>query len=1393
MSEAPPKPRPQWRKYAMGLPLALAAGAGALLLGIDTPIGHRLIADALESADLGQGLRLSVARIEGSVYGDARLEGLTLRDPKGIFLRAPQAELDWRPLSWFQHGLVVRHAVIRRGTLLRLPQLRPGDPNASLWPDFDIALDSVALERLTIAKPVAGIERRVDLSGHLRLAKGVAKIALDGKLGGEDHLSALLDAQQAQNRFALRLRYDAPKGGLLAALSGTNQDRHLRADGQGTWTQWRGFLTADQAGKRAATLQIAQSQNQFTLAGKLWADPLLDPETRAMLGKGATALRLDAHLDQGALQTRLALSGPVVKLAAHGGINLAQHAYDHLAIEAAAPNALRVDADSTFEHLSVKAELDGPFATAQARFSAHTSRWVKDTTHLVGLSAQGTAIRKGNRWIAPTHLATDRIETEDRVFDDQLHNVRAHGTITIAGPKFTSDDLVLTIPKGTARASMRIDAAKGSYIFAGPAKVHDWPTRYGAAQAQGRVLVTFLRGTPWRAKIDAQGAIPNPTNAALLHVSGGGLNFSTQVEAGRNHYLTLRQGWIEAPTLSLHFEGARGPDGRIAVEGKGDQRHYGAFSGQISLGDPGLSGALHFPDPFPAIGIRDVDITLTPEAAALRIETKGQSLLGPFEGALGLVMPPDDAPDSAKSKLTLRGLNLSDTYVSGAIELGQSGADGTLGVSGGGLRGTVKLSSQNGAQGVEANLSAKDAHFAGDSPLTIAKGQLKLSGLIQKYHTTLSGDLSAQGVGKGKLFIGTLAMAANLRDGAGRVTAAIGGRRGSRFDMRLAANVAPERIALQTSGSYAGQTITMPRPAILTAKLRADGTTSEWNLAQSQINYGGGRVVAQGAIGNGSLDLTLGLVDMPLSLGDVALPDMGLGGKVSGQVTYSQQREAMPTGSAKLVVKSLTRAGLVLVSRPVDVALVGRLSANALDMRAVASENGQGRGRLQARIDNLAETGLLPDRLRNGRLIGQLRYAGPADALWRLMALDNFDLTGPVDLAADMTGTLESPDIRGNLSGDNLRLQSAAAGTDVTGIAASGSFIGSQLRLTSLAGKASGGQITGSGTVNFAGMEGGRGPSIDIALATRRAQLLARPDMAVTVTGPMRILSDGLTGTIAGRLVIERARWRLGQANAAADLPSATVREINRRTDVAPGSERQMPWNLMVDASGGGIRVQGLGMDSLWNANLQLRGALLDPAIGGAANMVEGTYDFASKHFDLTRGRISFDGTSPPDPRLDIAASATLTNLTATVTVRGTANKPEVDFSSIPALPEEELLARILFGDSITQISAPEAIQLGAALAALRSGGGLDPINKLRSVVGLDRLRFVAADAALGRQTSVAVGKYLGKHFYAEIITDGRGYSATNLEFRLTSWLALLASVASNERQSINAKYSKDF
>jgi translocation and assembly module TamB len=91
----------------LGLPLGLVAGAGALLLGLDTPIGHRLIADALEGTDIGRGVRLSVARIEGSIYGGAAGRADAARSPRR-FLRAGEGTLDWRPLEWFARGLVIR-------------------------------------------------------------------------------------------------------------------------------------------------------------------------------------------------------------------------------------------------------------------------------------------------------------------------------------------------------------------------------------------------------------------------------------------------------------------------------------------------------------------------------------------------------------------------------------------------------------------------------------------------------------------------------------------------------------------------------------------------------------------------------------------------------------------------------------------------------------------------------------------------------------------------------------------------------------------------------------------------------------------------------------------------------------------------------------------------------------------------------------------------------------------------------------------------------------------------------------------------------------------------------------------------------------------------------------
>jgi translocation and assembly module TamB len=161
---------------------------------------------------------------------------------------------------------------------------------------------------------------------------------------------------------------------------------------------------------------------------------------------------------------------------------------------------------------------------------------------------------------------------------------------------------------------------------------------------------------------------------------------------------------------------------------------------------------------------------------------------------------------------------------------------------------------------------------------------------------------------------------------------------------------------------------------------------------------------------------------------------------------------------------------------------------------------------------------------------------------------------------------------------------------------------------------------------------------------------------------------------------------------------------------------------------------------------------------------------------------------------LDIRALAQVQGLDATVLVQGTGLHPEISFASNPPLPQDELLSRILFGTSITNLSAPEALQLASAVAALNSGtGSLDPINALRRAVGLDRLRVLPADISTGQKTAIAAGKYIGRKLYVEVITDGHEYSATRVEYEITRWLSVLSTVSTIGRAQASVRVSKDY
>ena len=1483
----------RWFLGLVGVLLALVLAAYLIL---NSPIGQRFVADQIADVAPASGLRFEVGRIEGDLFGNTTLRDVKVLDPDGVWLTIPEVELDWRPLRWFTRGLDVRELVVRRGTMLRTPNLLPGDPDAPVLPDFDISVDRLAIEDLTVAKGIIGNEARlVNFLANAEISGGQAVVKARGELGDRDTLFALLDARPDDDVFDLKLDYRAPAGGVLATLAGQDEDMRAFVSGDGNWERWNGIAKATRGNDNLALLKLTATDGRYTALGKLFPQDLLTGLPAELAGQ-EVALKAEGDILDRSFDGSVRAVSPAIAFSGAGGIDLAENRVNALRFNARTRRAIAAEgleasglsivgnANGAFRDLTVRHNLSaerlaqGDLAVTQLRQAGvarlEGNRWtvpldlaaaslvqgttraenirqqgtavwdgetltlpldlrvenvVSGTTRLAGLTQRGTLtyrngqatvplglsldraqsgdivatdIRQsgtarwdGQRLVLPLDLAVGRLVTGNPQFDPRLVDGRARGTVTLAGDTITSDALFVAFPGLNADLSVRGDLGTGAIALAGPVEARGLVLEdLGTVDANARIVFARANGVPWSLRANVAGRMQNVQNATLAAQVGNDIQLRGDVRLGQNQPIYFNDAQVRAAKLNLDVSGQRRADGTIVLTGGGRHVQYGRFTVDADVGRDGPRAALVFENPLPSAGLENVRVALEPIPDGFRIDTEGQSLLGPFEGVVNLY-----APAGGPTRVVISEMNVWRTSITGAVTLGGDAVVGDLAFAGGGLDGTVRLLPRGGGQGFDVDLVADDARFAGETPLIIRQGVLRAQGTLADGNQTITGSLRAQGIQRGQLFIGRASAQADVVNGSGNFSGRIAGSRGSRFnlqfvgDMDAGSETRPQQVRVAARGDYAGRALSMPRRAVLT-KLDAGG----WRLSPTQLDFAGGTMIADGSFGGPTApDLNVQLDAMPLSLTDIVGLDLGLGGTISGRVDYRPAPSGLPVADMTVKVKGLTRSGLVLSSRPIDVEMVAALTETNFDARAVIDEGGQQRGRLQARIGNLPSSGSLGERLYAGDLLAQLRFRGPAEALWRLAAIEAFDLNGTVGVAADITGSLRQPRVNGSVTADDARLVSSLTGTDVRGITMRGNFVGSRLRLLRFAGTTpNGGQVSGSGTVDLSNLGAGRGPSIDLRAAARNARLVNRQDLTAVVTGPLRIVSSGVGGTIAGRVRIDQASWKLGGAAATERLPRIRTREINLPFDVRPAAQRSAPWRFLIDAAGESrIDVDGLGLDSEWGANIRIRGNTDEMRIGGRADQVRGSYSFAGTRFELERGVIRFDEDAPINPRLDILASTQDNGITVDVAVTGTAQQPDIRFESNPALPQEEILARLLFGDSITDLSATDALQLGAAVASLQGGGGggLDPINQLRTSLGLDRLRIVSADPALGRGTGVAVGKNLGRRFYVEMITDGRGYTATEVEFQVTSWLALLASISSVGRNSIVAEYRRDY
>src|SRR5690606_2969942 len=201
-------------------------------------------------------------------------------------------------------------------------------------------------------------------------------------------------------------------------------------------------------------------------------------------------------------------------------------------------------------------------------------------------------------------------------------------------------------------------------------------------------------------------------------------------------------------------------------------------------------------------------------------------------------------PARGPTRIGIERFDIWHTSITGDLTLADGGASGTLALTGGGIDGTVALAPRSGGQGFDVALTARNASFAGPTPLAINQADIKASGLIGEGTWSATGTVRGAGISYGTLFIGRLAANAEVTDGTGRVDASLAGRRGSRFALQLAGDFTPGRIAVAARGDYGGADIVMPRRAVL---LRAaDGG---WALQKTQLSFGRGIAIAEGRFG----------------------------------------------------------------------------------------------------------------------------------------------------------------------------------------------------------------------------------------------------------------------------------------------------------------------------------------------------------------------------------------------------------------------------------------------------------------------------------------------------------------------------------------------------------------
>lgn len=1371
--------------------LAALVVAAALLLQTG-PVKTWLAATLSNVASSASGYEVSIHGIDGALPSDVTIASLEIADADGVWLGLRDLELRWRPAALLGGRLEVDRLAAAEGIVARPPAGEP-EPAAEPAPldfalpglPFEVELRDLSIAELRLGAPLIGQDIAAAIFGSAALGGRPwdAQLQLDlQRLDEPGRAALMLRTSPGDGPLTLSAEVEEPADGIIAGLLDIpgRPPVSLRLVGSGPAAQWQGRLDAAAGDAQAALdLKLALDESVgLSMAGTVDPGGLAGAGIRDVLPR---PIAIDAALSWTpgvALDIdHVALSSAGLEVSLRGRFDEVAHTVDGVVDLAASDGALiaRLADPVGAQSLRLTARAAGSVAAPDIEVSGYAT-----TVTAPGVSAERMDL-------------TGRIEPVESQRLAVTARLESTGFVLAAEPALAGliGDAPVIALDGT------LDAATGdldvSTLDVTADGLHASATGRVASQGEDVDIAIGLRldelapvgallGLPATGALDTDlrlmGDATEPRLAIDLDATGRDIAFEdallsalvgpspdlTAAAALDGGTLAIERASFAFAGADVELSGAAGDTLDLAVSASAaDLSRFSRPLGTDLAGALAIESRIAGPAADPVVTARlrgsrmaAVGISLGDPTADVTVT----QLADAPRGEISLSGTPAGAPMTATTGFHLQdggGMRLDGIIVEGnatrvvgdlsirpdgLVDGRLNGTSGDLSrwqdLAGTSLAGTAELRLSLGAErsGQRVVVAASGSDLVVADTANAAAWQLDLTVVDAFGRPVLDGALTAHTILADGLAIDRLTATAEgpLADldwtiyGAGPgdpVEAVAAAGRLSLDDGRLTV----ERLRATLP----------PVDAALTRPATVAWGGGRIEIADVDAAIDGGRIAADALFGTDGMAVDATARDLPLApfLALVSAPEID--GTVSGTARL-RGRPDSPTGEVRLSLAGLREAGLEASEAT---SLAGEIAGRFADGRVDATARLGGPDEIA--LEAVLSAPLGGDGPLDGRITGTIELS----FLPKVVDLYGDELSGRLDLDLALAGSPADPKMAGRAQISGGAYESAAQGTVLRDMTAE--VVGDQdkVRLVSFtAGDGNGGTVTAGGAVR---LDPDAGFPLELHAALDRFAALRRREATVQATGRIDLTRNLQGGRIVGQMTVDQAELRvpdrLGTGIVTLDVTEVNLPEGSEAKErPAPADAMPLELDVAVDVPGRAF-LRGRGLDSEWRGALHVRGTTAEPDITGELNVVRGRLELLGRNFRFDRGQVRFVGGGEIDPELAFTAQSEAEALTVRADVSGTASSPSFALSSEPPLPQDEILARLLFGTSSGTLTPLQAVQLAQTAATLSGrGGGTSVVEKLRESVGLDVLGIEAGSTVQG--SSLSIGKYLTDDVY---------------------------------------------